>query len=106
MVKNVILKDIIYRGDYLDIMGQLPDDSIDLIVADPPYFRPVKDWWDNQWANFDNDPSWMMEIATCWDRLLSPTGYNYLLCEIDSQWGFVYYIIFIFVKQSPYTIEM
>jgi site-specific DNA-methyltransferase (adenine-specific) len=28
----------IYQGDCLDILAQLPESSVDLVFADPPYF--------------------------------------------------------------------
>ena len=35
------------QGDCLELMKEIPDESINLVVADPPYFKIVKDDWDN-----------------------------------------------------------
>lgn len=58
---NDIQKDVILQGDSIDILGTLPDKSVDLIFADPPYnmqtegellrtdgtaFAGVTDHWD------------------------------------------------------------
>ena len=29
----------IYNGDCLDVLPRLPDNSVDLILTDPPYFK-------------------------------------------------------------------
>lgn len=39
----------IYNMDCLEYMRTLPNESVDLIIADPPYFQVVKETWDNQW---------------------------------------------------------
>ena len=56
-----IQKDIILKGDCLEILKSLPDNSVDLVFADPPYnmqtegellrtdgssFNGVTDKWD------------------------------------------------------------
>lgn len=35
--------------DVIEYLKNLPDRSIDTVILDPPYFRCVKDDWDNQW---------------------------------------------------------
>ena len=40
-------------GDCLELMRALDYDSIDVIIADPPYYKVVKNEWDNQWKSFD-----------------------------------------------------
>lgn len=37
------------NADCLHFIQSLPDDSIDLIVTDPPYFKVKPNGWDNQW---------------------------------------------------------
>lgn len=39
----------IYNGDCLHVLPDLPDNSVDLILTDPPYFKVKGDAWDNQW---------------------------------------------------------
>ncbi len=83
-----IQKDIIIQGDCLEVMKTLPDNSVDLIFADPPYnmqtegellrtdgtsFNGVSDKWD-KFANlkeYDNfSISWLKECK----RLLKNDG--------------------------------
>ena len=53
--------------DCLEYLGTLDDNSIDLIIADPPYYRVVKDEWDHQWksqAQYDDWCNrWVTEIS-------------------------------------------
>ena len=44
--------------DCLEFMREIPDEYVDLIIADPPYFGIVKENWDNQWKTKDEYLSW------------------------------------------------
>lgn len=37
--------------DCLNYLKTLPENSIDLILTDPPYFQVKKNAWDNQWPD-------------------------------------------------------
>ena len=45
-MSNITLK----QGDCLDLMKELPDESIDAVITDPPYFVLKKQEWDS-WGN-------------------------------------------------------
>jgi DNA modification methylase len=78
----------IHTGDCIDLLKQVPDNSVDLIFADPPYnlqlngelYRPnqtkvdaVNDAWDKFDSKEDYDKfttAWMKECH----RILKPTG--------------------------------
>ena len=47
--------------DCLDLLKSLDNESVDLIIADPPYFEILKDDWDNQWPNEADYLSWCRE---------------------------------------------
>jgi len=73
------LFDIIHHGDSVKILEQYPDNSIDLVFADPPYnldkaYRVYDDELSNEtyieWCN-----RWLKEYA----RILKPTGSLYVL---------------------------
>lgn len=34
----------LYNGDYLEIMKEIPDNSVDLVLTDPPYNTTMCDW--------------------------------------------------------------
>ena len=42
---------MIQNKDCLDFLSELEDDTVDLVVTDPPYFQIVKNEWDNQWSS-------------------------------------------------------
>jgi adenine-specific DNA-methyltransferase len=70
--------DKVIQGDCLEVMRSLPDNSVDLILSDPPYFRTKRtEKWDNQWKNDDSSLSWIDQIAEQWARLLKPNGSLY-----------------------------
>ena len=56
-------------ADCLDVLAKIPDDSIQLIICDPPYNIMLADWDDHLdyigWAS-----KWLAEV----ERVLSPTG--------------------------------
>lgn len=66
------------NADCLQYVASLPDNSIDLIVTDPPYFKVKPNGWDNQW-NGDTDYLRWLDIclAQFW-RVLKPAGSIYL----------------------------
>jgi site-specific DNA-methyltransferase (adenine-specific) len=71
--------DVIHQGDALDVLKRYPDDSIDLVFADPPYnlkkdYGSYEDGTEEEhyvkWCN-----AWLSEYA----RILKPTGSLYVL---------------------------
>jgi adenine-specific DNA-methyltransferase len=67
----------IIQGDCLKVMRSMPDNSVDLILSDPPYHKVKKDAWDNQWKNDEAFLEWIDQIAEQWARLLKPNGSLY-----------------------------
>ncbi len=78
----------IIQGDCIEVMNSLPEKSIDLIFADPPYnlqlqndlHRPnmtkvdaVNDDWD-QFASFQTYDEFTRSWLTACKRILKPTG--------------------------------
>ncbi len=86
--KNGILKNSILQGDCIELMKTLPDESVDLIFADPPYnlqlggdlTRPdnsqvngVDDDWD-KFASFETYDKFTRDWLSEAQRLLKPNG--------------------------------
>jgi site-specific DNA-methyltransferase (adenine-specific) len=65
------------HGDCLDVMRGMPDNSVDAVVTDPPYFRVKGDAWDRQWDKPTQFLAWLDQIAEQWQRLLRPNGSLY-----------------------------
>ena len=67
----------IHLGDCLDILPTLPDNSVDAVVSDPPYFKVKAEWWDRQWEKPREFLSWLDQVAEQWQRVLKPNGSLY-----------------------------
>ncbi|MFA1562601.1 DNA-methyltransferase [Aliivibrio fischeri] len=66
--------------DCLDYLKTLPNNSIDLILTDPPYFQVKKNAWDNQWPDVETFLAWLDEVLVEFWRVLKPSGNLYLFC--------------------------
>ncbi|MFN7108640.1 MAG: site-specific DNA-methyltransferase [Brevundimonas sp.] len=84
----VLAKDVIHRGDCIEVLKSLPDASVDMVFADPPYnlqlggdlLRPDNskvDAVDDDWDKFDSfaaydafTRAWLTECR----RVLKPEG--------------------------------
>lgn len=68
----------LFNDDCLRVLKTMPDDSVDLIVTDPPYFKVKPDGWDNQWKGDEDYLRWLdCCLAEFW-RVLKPNGSIYL----------------------------
>ena len=68
----------IYCMDCVEYMKGLPNECVDLIIADPPANGIVKDDWDNQWETEDEYVNWLIDRVVEMEKLLKPTGTLYL----------------------------
>lgn len=66
----------IYRRDCIEGMRLLPDDSVDLIVIDPPYNIGKDKRWD-KWRSVDDYVAWMTDVFRECERVLKPNGSFY-----------------------------
>lgn len=56
----------------LDFLKSIPDNSIDMVNVDPPYFEIVKNDWDNQWNSEDDYIEWCRQWTEECFRVLKP----------------------------------
>jgi len=77
MVNNFQINKI-YHGDCLDIMKDIPDNYVNHIICDLPFFQVVKDEWDNQWANEKEYIDWCREIIIEYKRIIKDNGNLFL----------------------------
>ena len=63
-----------YHGDCLEVMKDIPDNYIDHIICDLPFFQIVKDDWDNQWANEKEYIDWFRKIIIEYKRIIKDNG--------------------------------
>lgn len=68
------------HADSLEYIKTLPDNSIDAIITDPPYYRVKANAWDNQWATVEDYLAWLDEFFAEFWRVLKPAGSLYVFC--------------------------
>lgn len=68
----------VYRGDCLEIMKDIPDNYIDHVICDLPFYKVVKDKWDNQWETEKDYLDWCREIIIEYKRILKDNGNVFL----------------------------
>ena len=86
----------IYYGDNVDILQQFPEESVDLIYADPPFFsnrlyeiiwgekfekRAFEDRWAGGSKGINTYLEWMKPRLQACERVLKKTGTMYLHCD-------------------------
>ncbi|ECA8972943.1 site-specific DNA-methyltransferase [Salmonella enterica subsp. enterica serovar Omuna] len=70
----------LYNDDCINVLKSLPDNSVDLIVTDPPYFRVKSEKWDRQWTDNVEFLAWLDDVLAEFWRVLKPAGSLYLFC--------------------------
>ncbi|MCX7713177.1 MAG: site-specific DNA-methyltransferase [Chthoniobacterales bacterium] len=75
----------IHIGDALTYLPLLPDNSIQAIVADPPYFRVLNEPWDNQWQTFNDYLQWTLSWLNQAMRALRSDGLLFLFGQIGKR---------------------
>ena len=65
------------HGDCREVLRQMPDNCVDLILTDPPYFRVKNEPWDRQWDSAAGFIRWLDTVAEQWARVLKPNGSLY-----------------------------
>jgi DNA modification methylase len=90
---HILKPGMLYRGDNLKVLSDMPSDSADLIYLDPPFFsnRTYEVIWNDEaevrsfldrWAGgIEVYIDWMRERVLELHRVLSPTGSLYLHCD-------------------------
>lgn len=76
-MKNILELNKLYNQDCITYMKTLPDNCINLIIADPPYFGIVKEDWDNQWKTEQDYLNWCEQWIMEAYRILKDNGSIY-----------------------------
>jgi site-specific DNA-methyltransferase (adenine-specific) len=79
----------IHKGDCLDIMAQMPNEFVDCIVTDPPYFMPAVHYntrkeFKRNFADLGIMDSWFKSVFKEFKRILKPNGTIYMFCDGQS----------------------
>ncbi|MDD5152021.1 MAG: site-specific DNA-methyltransferase [Flavobacterium sp.] len=85
------IKNKVLHGDCLTVMVDIPNNSIDHIICDLPFFGIVSEEWDNQWKTVIDYLEWIEKIIIEYKRILKNNGnillftgrqYNHKICNI------------------------
>lgn len=91
--------DKIICGDCIEVLPQLPEKSVDLIIADPPYFKTINEEWDFKWRTEEDYIKWVEKWIKELSRVAKPNssfwlfGYIKMLSKIlpvAEKYGFVF----------------
>lgn len=80
-------KNYIYIGDCIELLKKLPAKSVDLIIADPPYFK-IKGEFDFKWKTVEEYIEWNKTWIKECNRILKGTGSFYLWGAIGYNRGY------------------
>lgn len=77
------LKNQILQGDVLEELSNLPPNTFQAVIADPPYFNVLDEEWDTQWKNPVDYVAWSERWVVGAMRTLKEDG----LCFVFGQVG-------------------
>lgn len=79
MLKTINIKEAqLVCADSLQFIKTIPDNSVNLIATDPPYFGVKANSWDNQWESDADFLGWLDEFLAEFWRILAPNGSLYM----------------------------
>lgn len=76
--------DKIYCIDCIEGMKKINENSIDLVIVDPPYYKIKNDKWDRQWDKFEEYINWIKIIGLEIKRILKDNGSFYIFGDEKS----------------------
>ena len=76
--KEIIEGNILYNADCFDVFSEIENNTIDLVVADPPYFKVVNQKWDYEWRTEEDYIKWCLAWMSEIHRVLRIGGTFYL----------------------------
>jgi adenine-specific DNA-methyltransferase len=76
---------LVSNGDSLEQLRLLPDESVSLVLTDPPYHSTKKAniYGDQAFQEDEHFLVWMDQYAQEWARILKPSGTVYVFCSSD-----------------------
>jgi site-specific DNA-methyltransferase (adenine-specific) len=74
---------VVAKGDSLAMLRAMPDESVNLILTDPPYHATKKAniTGDTDFENDERYLTWLSHFITEWRRVLRPNGSLYVFCS-------------------------
>ena len=78
MKNKIETLNVIYNEDCVEGLKLLPSESVDLIIADPPYFKVIGESWDYKLSTFQEYEKWTIKYLRELYRVLRKGGTFYL----------------------------
>ncbi len=78
----------LYNNDCLLQMAEMYTCNLQVghVICDLPYFKVVKDSFDNQWDSIDDYIEWLNSILQCVNKIIKPNGNIILFCSRQNIW--------------------
>lgn len=80
-MKELINK--IINDDCINVLKETPNDTFDLEILDPPYYKAIDEKWDKQWKTEEEYLQWTEQYIKECVRTLKPTGSLYIYGNFD-----------------------
>lgn len=79
----------LYEDDCFNTFSKLKDNSVDLIITDPPFFMPSSHYqsrmdWQRKFSDLSPLKIFWKEVTKEMVRILKPTGHAFVFCNCDS----------------------
>jgi DNA modification methylase len=88
----------IHQGDALDLLKQLPDNSVDLVITSPPY-ADLKTYIDFKGILPENYVNWFLPYCKEIERVIKPTGSFILNISDKVEGGFRHPYVFDLISE-------
>jgi site-specific DNA-methyltransferase (adenine-specific) len=76
----------IIHGDAIEELTKLPEQSAQLIIADPPYFQVlIGEAWDNQWKSEDEYLQWSISWVRAAAKVLKDDRLFYIFGQLGKR---------------------
>jgi len=93
---------VMLRGDAVELMENIDNESVDLILTDPPYFIPARHYatrkqFSRSFADIGLIEYFFRDVFSHFKRILKPTGHLLIFCDGQS-YPLFYWHTFLFTK--------
>jgi DNA modification methylase len=80
---------VIYHGDCHEILSEIPAQSVDLLLTDPPFFMPAQHYasrsnWQRSWGDTSILARWWDGVIDQAIPAMRPTGHLLTFCDDES----------------------
>lgn len=92
---------ILIHGDSLEVLKHVKPSSIDLVLADPPYYGVVNDDWDNDWSTLQEHLDWSNVWIQLAIKTMQESGSFYIWGGVGERSDTIIHL-YLLIKQQLY----